>query len=82
MPTVQKTKARRRQRKISPRFMSREEFANILAVDVRTILRNEKRKTDKRWPTPVRIGSKIILYDRTDVESFLQQSKRSAGVAK
>ena len=62
--------------------MSRDEFANILAVDVRTILRNEKNRTDKRWPTPVRIGSKIILYDRVDVESFLQQSKRSAGGAK
>jgi hypothetical protein len=80
MPKVQRPK--RRVRKISPRFMSREEFANILAVDVRTILRNEKKRTDKRWPTPIRIGSKIILYDRTDVESFLQQSKRSVGGAK
>jgi hypothetical protein len=53
--------------------MSRQEFADLIAVDVETIQRREKRA--KNWPTPVRISQKIVLYDRADVERFLQEAK-------
>jgi predicted DNA-binding transcriptional regulator AlpA len=69
---AQKPKARKRYvRRTSSRFMQRQELADILAVHVETIKRREK--TTKGWPRPVRIGSKIVMYDRADVERFLQE---------
>jgi predicted DNA-binding transcriptional regulator AlpA len=75
MSKVKKPKARRCVRRISARFMSREEFADLIGVNVRTIIRNEGDGTIKGWPTPVKIGNKIRLYDRSDVERFLQEAK-------
>ena len=52
--------------------MSRQEFANLLGLHVETIKRREKTAG---WPHPVRIGSKVVLYDRSDIERFLQEAK-------
>jgi predicted DNA-binding transcriptional regulator AlpA len=64
--------SRRKPSGSSSRFMSRQEFADLLGLHVETIKRKEG--TDG-WPRPVRIGPKTILYDRSDVEKFLQESK-------
>jgi predicted DNA-binding transcriptional regulator AlpA len=54
--------------------MNRQELANLLGVHVETVKRREK--TDS-WPRPVRITSKVVLYDRTDVERFLQEANKA-----
>jgi len=71
MSVVKKPKPQRRVRKISARFMSPQELADILAVNVQTVRR---RAGTPGWPTPVRLGQKIVLFDRTDVERFLQEA--------
>ena len=75
MTVKQRKKKQRRLRRISARFMSREEFADLIGVDARTIIRREKNGSIPNWPRPVKIGYKIRLYDRIDVERFLQESK-------
>jgi len=80
MSTTQKTKSRRRvrtkpqrrQRRVSSRFMSQQEFADLIAVNVQTVRR---RAGTPGWPTPVKIGQKLVLFDRTDIERFLQEAK-------
>jgi len=72
MSVVKKPKPQRRVRKISARLMSPQELADILAVNVQTVRR---RAGTPGWPTPVRLGQKIVLFDRTDVERFLQEAK-------
>jgi hypothetical protein len=67
-----KPKARRKPYGSSPRFMNRQEFATLLCLHVETVKRREK---DPGWPHPVRVSSKTVLYDRTDVERFLQEAK-------
>jgi hypothetical protein len=52
--------------------MNRQEFATLLCLHVETVKRREK---DPGWPHPVRVSSKTVLYDRTDVERFLQEAK-------
>jgi predicted DNA-binding transcriptional regulator AlpA len=52
--------------------MSRQEFANLLGLHVETIKRREKIEG---WPRPVRIGSKVVLYDRGDIEKFLREAR-------
>jgi DNA-binding XRE family transcriptional regulator len=75
MTVKQRKKKQRRLRRISARFMSREEFADLIGVDARTIIRREKNGSIPNWPRPVKIGHKIRLYDRIDVERFLEESK-------
>jgi hypothetical protein len=77
MSKVQKLKptARRlkRVRRVSQRFMSRYEFADLIGVHVETIKRREKEAPG--WPVPVKISRKIVMYDRGDIERFLQEAK-------
>jgi hypothetical protein len=72
MSKVKKPKPQRRQRRVSSRFMSQQELADILAVNVQTVRR---RAGTPGWPSPLRIGNKLVLFDRTDVERFLQEAK-------
>jgi hypothetical protein len=72
MSVVKKPKPQKRVRRISARFMSQQELADILAVNVQTIRR---KAGTPGWPTPVRLGQKIVLFDRTDVERFLREAK-------
>jgi hypothetical protein len=59
-------------RRVSARFMDRQELASILAVHVETVKRREGKVHG--WPTPVRVGNKAILYERSDVERFLRNA--------
>jgi hypothetical protein len=52
--------------------MNQQELADILAVHVQTVRR---KAGTPGWPTPVRLGQKIVLFDRSDVERFLQEAK-------
>jgi predicted DNA-binding transcriptional regulator AlpA len=90
MAIVQKPKARktgrpkkvqRRFRKISARFMTTLEFADLIGVTTRTIQRRTRDRDIAGWPTPVRITPTVLLYERADVERFLQEAreKNSSG---
>ena len=70
MSVVKKSKPQRR--RVSARFMNQQELADILAVNVQTVRR---KAGTPGWPTPIRFGQKIVLFDRTDVERCLQAAK-------
>jgi hypothetical protein len=75
--TVQKPTAKRLRsvRRISARFMSTHEFADLIGVTARTIQRRTSDRSIDGWPTPIRIGPTITLYERVDVERFLQEAR-------
>jgi predicted DNA-binding transcriptional regulator AlpA len=70
--TKPKAPSRRKPYGSSTRFMNRQELANLLGLHVETVKRREKTAG---WPRPVRISSKVVIYDRTDIERFLQEAK-------
>jgi hypothetical protein len=70
-----KSQRQRRQRQVSARFTDQQGFADLLGLHVETIKRREKEGSIEGWPTPIRIGGKIKLYERSDIERFLQESK-------
>jgi hypothetical protein len=55
--------------------MTTEEFADLIAVTTRTIQRRNRDRDIEGWPTPVRIGANILLYERVDVERFLLEAR-------
>jgi hypothetical protein len=55
--------------------MTTEEFADLIGVTTRTIQRRARDRDIEGWPTPVRIGPNITLYERLDVERFLQEAR-------
>jgi hypothetical protein len=72
MSVAKKPKPQRRVRRVSPRFMSQQELADLIGVNVQTVRR---KAGTPGWPTPVRIGQKLVLFDRTDIERFLREGK-------
>jgi predicted DNA-binding transcriptional regulator AlpA len=70
---VKKSKAHRalRPKPRSHRYMDRDELAELLGVHRETIKRLER---EKKVPQPIKISRKIVLYDRTAVERFLQEA--------
>jgi predicted DNA-binding transcriptional regulator AlpA len=75
MPKLQKPKTRKYTRKISARFMITDEFADLLGVTNRTIQRRTADRSIEGWPPAIRIGPNITLYERSDVEKFLQDAR-------
>jgi hypothetical protein len=55
--------------------MITEEFADLLGVTNRTIQRRTADRSIEGWPAAIRIGPKITLYERGDVERFLQEAR-------
>jgi hypothetical protein len=54
--------------------MSTQEFADLIGVTTRTIQRRASERIEG-WPSAIRIGPNITLYERTDVERFLLQAR-------
>jgi hypothetical protein len=55
--------------------MSTKEFADLLGVTSRTIQRRTSDRDIEGWPSAIRIGGGITLYERTDVERFLLEAR-------
>jgi excisionase family DNA binding protein len=68
--STKSVKKRPYKRRISPRFMDRHEFAELLAVHVETLKRLERKG---KIPKPSRFGG-ILRYDRATVEQFLKEA--------
>jgi len=57
--------------------MQRQEIADMIGVHVETIKVWESNpdRTPKGWPAPLRIGDKIVLYEREDIDRFLREAR-------
>jgi hypothetical protein len=76
MLKIQTPKKRKKyKRKISARFMFTNEFADLLGVTNRTVQRRTADQSIEGWPTAIRIGSNITMYERSDVERFLFEAR-------
>jgi hypothetical protein len=61
--------------------MITEEFADLLGVTSRTIQRRTADGSIEGWPPAIRIGPNITLYERADVERFLQEARDKKSAA-
>jgi predicted DNA-binding transcriptional regulator AlpA len=59
-----------------PQLLTRHDLAALLDVHFETVKRLER---EGRLPAPIRISSKVIRYDKAEVQKFLQDatSRRS-----